>query len=513
MNLSLDKETILEFSSQHKDYIFIAILVIILLAGGWFLYQQSAQSVEEIIQENLAAQAGGPGQNQGTDIVSTETIVNQLLSKRPRSSYEVKRSPFGSPEEQLRMKQQVEAAYQKGRELFEQGEYKNAIQQFDRVISLDVTETRISYDILPSEYKRRAQQAYAKNNLEKILQEAQSKINEGDRLVQSGSNKEAIEAYTSANEQLTEVINSDPEGKEIGPDNLKKVKNLQQTAYDKLMNLQQKSLQQEMDNELANAKQALSGQDMIELLKALYSLNRISQQLESVDPNRTLISRSERNSLSNLVTQIQEKIKNNFSLLVTQADTQFNQSLANEDLQKSKEAIFVLRQAATLQGDQELTQKINDYFIKRVKLLVKKGEEFYQEQKAILDDGQYDNLETQRKELFLNELNSVLAGSANITPDIKNQITSLESKLRTLVKPGPLTDAYEIESVVPSGGSSYKITARDKTTNRPISVYLREGGTNKNTQITLKQVDTDNGFVILSKSGYTDIKVPISSTR
>ncbi len=515
MNLSIDKDALADFCSVYKDYIFLVVLLLVLVVGGWFLYQQSAQSVEDIIQEKISAGAGGVNPDQDDEVVSSEEVVNTLLSKRSSASYEVQRSPFGSQEEQYRKRQEVESAYQKGRELFEAGDYQSAIQQFDRVIALDVTESRISYPVLPSEYKRRAQQEYAKRNLDTILQDARKNIQEGDRLVEAGSKKEAIEAYNKASTSLSNVIDSDPQGQNIGIENLNTVKELQQEAYNKAMNIQREIIREELNQELAESQQVITGQDMIAALKKYFALNQIQQRLDTIDPNSTLISRNERSTLQSRIEQIQNKIAGNFDALIAQAESQFNQALAQEDLVKTQEAIFILRQALNYRpSDKELANKINDFVNQRTNLLIQKATQFYQEQQTILANNEYDKFDENKKKQFINEL-YVLRERGNLTSEQRKQVSELETNLRSLVKPGPLTDAYEIVSVTPGATSRYRIVVRDKTStsNRALTLYLREGEEDKKTQINLKQVDTDNGFVILSKSGYMDVKINISSSQ
>jgi tetratricopeptide (TPR) repeat protein len=517
LNLSLDKDTLLEFCSTKKDQIFLTVLVLVLVMGGWFLYQQSAMSVDDIIQETIGDDSTNPTDRKKDSVVSSENVISTLLSKRAITSYEVKRSPFGSQEEQYRMRQEVESTYQKGKELHEAGDYQAAIQQFDKVISLDVTETRISYPILPSEYKRRAQQEYSKKHLDEIMQAAEKDLQDGNRFVTAGNNKEAIDAFSRASKNLSDVIDSDPDGQNIGVDNLANIKKMQLDAYTKAIEIQRNSIREEMNRELTQSQQVLAGQDMIALLKMYFSLSGIQQKLDiEIDPNGTLISRVDRETLQARITQIQQKVTGNFPELISQAEIQFNEALAQGNLIKSQESIFILRQAlSTRPNDKELANKINDYVSKRTDLVVQKAEQFIQAQQAILANNRFDEFDEQGKKQLLNDLFVLSERGSTLTPDLRKQVLDLQGKLRALTKPGPLTDLYTIVSVTPTG-SRYKIVLQDKDnpSARNRTIYLKEGDpADKNLGISIKQVDTDQGFVILSKSGYIDVQINISASE
>jgi len=317
--LKLDKDTLLEFLDRYKDQLFIGALTLTLVAGGWALYQRSALSVDELIRE-VTEEPDRQGADAQTERVLPQDVVDKLLAKRAPDMYSIKRNPFGSQEEQLRKRDEVKNAYNRGVELFQAGDYETAIQQFDKVIALDVTETRIPYAVLPSEYKRRAQSEFLKRNFDRVLASAKSDLQEGDRLVSTAKMAEAEAVFLRANKNLTEAITADPEGTSVGKENLDTLKQMQTQAFNKLIAVQSSVLKNELQQGVQQAQQMLGQNDLIALLKCNFSLLALQQRLNEVDPNAELIKANERNQVASLVQQIQKRLTDGYADLVVQAD-------------------------------------------------------------------------------------------------------------------------------------------------------------------------------------------------
>jgi len=518
LGLSIDNEAVLEYVSKNKDPLFISVLVIMLLAGGWFLYEKSALSVNAILDEVLRNDPSGrPGAQPDKSVTSTE-VVDNLLKKRAAAESNMKRNPFGSPEDQMKMRQEVEAAYQRGVELFQAGQYDAAIQQFDKVISLDVTETRINYSVLPSEYKRRAQRENLKRNFDRVLANAKADIDEGNRQAQAGAIREAQTVLARADETLRQCIDSDPDGAAIGKENIDQVKTLQQQAFDRLMQIKGQALLGDVNRELGEARTALSGSNFIEMLKKSISLVNVQTEVKAIDPNAKLVSRDQVNQLNSLMEQIQTKVKDNFQALVAQADQQFTEGAVQKDLQKTSQAIAALQMARSFDpNDKDLAKKLTDYAARRADLVMEVSAKFVADQQALLDKSEFEKFDVQTKRQLLTEL--LTLRNINLNAAQKNQASELENKLKALRLPPPVTDDFEVLSIQPPAAGlagKYKIEVMDKTSRGSASkklLYLSEGGMDPRTKIVLKQVDTSNGFVILSKSGYTDAKVEISPKK
>jgi len=518
--LKLDKEALLENIVQYKDQLFIAVLVIIIAVGGWFLYLQSSQSVEQIINEvTTPASPGGAGgpQANGTQELQPEQIVSQIIAKRSSEFYQADRNPFGSPEEQLQKRQQLEESYSRGVDLYKQGQYEAAIGQFDRVISMDVTETRINYPILPSEYKRRAQRENAKENFDRIYQSAQSDIAEGDRLLAAGNQDEALNVYNRANDNLRSVIDSDPQGEAIGEENLQKLKALQSQVSDKLRNLLSTVLQQQVDQSIAQANQVLNGNDYIALTKTLFQLGQVKTQLQQNDPNATLIPRQKHTQLDNIIQQINQKIQTGVATLTSQAQESFAQGLANNDLQATQDAVRAMNQALQVNPQDETFQnQISSMVTQRADMVIQMVQSFIQSQQQVLKQENYDEFDQDQKRRFIQELAQLKSLGGMLDSAKRGTIAELEKQLAALRLPPPVTQAYVVTSINETSPGQFEITVTDKTSRNNIKRTLRrmeEGNRDRTTGITLKQVDTDNGFVILSKSGYTDSKVALPSNN
>lgn len=513
--LKFDKEALIEFSGAYKDQLFLGLLFVALVGGGVYVWGQTSKSVGDIINEvqNAAMTPGGAGDE--SDVVNPEELVQLLTAKRSKDMYQVERNPFGSPEEQMRMREEVQSAYQRGVELFNSGRYQEALDQFDRVIQLDVTETRISYPVLPSEYKRRAMQENARRNMDQILTSAQNDVSEGDRLAQAGETDKALELYNRARNNLASVIDSDPDGSAIGEENLNRVKTLEQQAFRKFINLRGQTLIADLQAAMSNARQVLSGSDYIAMMKSIASLQRLQLEIQQIDPNAELVNRSTRSQVNSLATQIQQKINTNYSALVDQANRQFMTAIQDEDLVKSQESITVLSQARQMNPqDQTLAQTLTDYIKQRADLVIQQAQQFAVQQRDNLAKGDYASFDVQQRDRFIAELNLLLDRNVGLDDDKRGEVLNALNLLKQLRLPPPLTQKFEIRSIEPLG-NSFKIEVRDKETasSRPRTIVLREGRMDASTKISLKQVDTQEGFVILSRSDYMDAKVPLNQSN
>lgn len=515
--VKLDKDTILEFLETRKDVLFITVLIALLIGGGWSLYQKSALSVEQIIDDTMRKpdRAGG----NATAVVVPQDVVTSLLEKRPQSMYKIDRSPFGSPQEQLRIRDELEKTYNRGVELFNAKDFPAAIEQFKKVIDLDVTETRITYAIQPSEYMRRAQREYLKTNFSSMLTSAENDIQEGDRFLSANQLQEAEKVYSRANKTLSEAVTADPEGESVGKDNFTKISALQQSVFQKWQTVQTSMLRGEIQKEVTQAQTLLNQQDLVALMKSMLQLKQVQEHVNLVDPNNAIVPQDQRQPLVTLMTTIQERLKTGFPDLVNQAEAQFTQSLAAKDLLKTKEAIQVMRLALTLNPQEKtLPQKINALVTERAKLVIEQTDLFIAQQQKLLDGQQYDQFDAEGKVKFLDELASLRAlGTGALSNEIRTQITDRETKLkRDIRKPPLLTEEFDITEITKGASDKWNIVVRDKksrTGARTKTLSLSQGAKDTSTQISLTQVDTAKGIVILSKPGCSPTELKISQSK
>ena len=213
------------------------------------------------------------------------------------------------------------------------------MQQFDRVINLDVTESRIAYPTLPSEYKRMSLRENAKKNLDKILSTASNNIQEGDRFQGQSKITESLAAFNAADKALSEILQSDQDGSAIGQANIQKVKELQQQAFNKSVSLRRQTLLNEMTSELNQAQTLSQGSDYIGMMKSIFNLIRLQKDVTLIDPNSDLIKRTTRDRLASLITDLQTKIQGNAPVLISQAEQQFNKSIESQDHVKARKPL------------------------------------------------------------------------------------------------------------------------------------------------------------------------------
>lgn len=517
--VKLDKDTVLEFLETRKDVLFISILVLLLLYGGWFLYQQSAQSVDQIIQKAIQNPDRSGGKADDSKVVIPEEVVTTLVTKRPRTMYDVQKSPFGSPQEQLRIRDELQKTYNRAVELFNANDFPGAIEQFKKVIALDVTESRITYQIQPSEYMRRAQREYLKTNFSGMLTSAENDIKEGDRFMTGSQLQEAEKVYSRANKTLSDALAADPDGAAVGKENFSKIQSMQQSVFQKWQTVQTTVLKNEIQKSVTQAQQLLGQQDLVALTKSWIQLNQVGEHLNLVDPNAAIITQDQRQPMISLVNSINEKLKTGFADLVSQAETQFNQALAEKDLTKTKETVAVMRLAINLNPqDKTLPQKIGALVAARAKLVLELVDQFIAQQQQIIDKQQFDQFDADGKVKFLDELAALRAlGTTALANDLRTQLADRETKLkRDIRKPPLLTEGYDIIEISKGASDKWKIVVRDKvsrTGSLTKTLNLSVGGRDTSTQISLTQVDTEKGFVILSKPGYSATEVKINQNK
>ncbi len=521
MALKLDKDAILELLGRYKDQLFLVLLVVASGYGGWYLYEMSSRTVGEMISDRFEVDTGGPVNGPGGDeIVSTE-VAEKLTAKEAEETYNLESNPFGSPQDQLRIRQQVEAYYKQGIELYEEQRFQESVAMFDKVIELDVTETRIQYPIPPSEYKRRAQSQDAKLNFDRILNSAQSEEAEGDRLAGEGDRREALNAYSRASKLVTDVLDANPD---LPQQNLDQLREVQTSVDQKLRDLQRTIILDDIDQAAQEGQNVLQGNDLVAHIQASFRLNQLQIQINQIDPNAQLIEQSARARVNGLLQRLQSKLKDNFQQIIVQAESQFTTAMQEQDPIKAQEAIFALTQAMNYlqQGQdpsirQEIISKRNGFIQQRAQLVISKAQTFLQEQTQILNQEDYENFDPQTKFRYLQNLNQLLeSGGSAIPAESQQTIQSLMKQLNALTLPPPVTEAYKIISIKPVSptSKSYSVQYIDLSsrTQNPTSATWRDGSMDRRTRITMK-VDTDRGVVILSKPGYTDAEVPLSASE
>ena len=162
----------------------------------------------------------------------------------------------------------------------------------------------------------------------------------------------------------------------------------------------------------------------------------------------------------------------------------------------------------------ELQTKLKDFVVRRSQLVVQLAQGFYNKQKQILDSQKQDQFDQNGKVAWMQEINNLRrSGGKDITPDLNNQIIAVENQLKGLRLPPQLSEEFDFIKLTVSTGNAIKIDYKEKNATaltRPASLLLKEGQNDRRTKITVKQVDTANGFVILSKLGCSDTKVPLS---
>ena len=269
-------------------------------------------------------------------------------------------------------------------ELLNQGQYQQAMNQFDQVIALDVTETRIKYPVLPSEYKKRAQREYAKGNIDAILTSAGNDLAEGRNHMQQGQRDQALAVYRRANDNLNSVVDADPQGEVIGQENLKKILDLQKQVQSEYFNLWKTVLNNDIDQVLSQAQTAVSGTDYVAMSKAVLQVNRVQLELRNTTQTAQLVPQAKVQQINTLNEQLISKLKTGASTLVEQAQQQLADAIANNDLVQSQDAVTALRQALNFDQSPELRSQVTAALEQRAKMVLDQAENFYQAQSGFI---------------------------------------------------------------------------------------------------------------------------------
>lgn len=514
MALKLDKDSLLEFLGKNKDQLFLAVLVVAAAYGGWYLYSSSSRPADQIIKDYIQDSPGGVDEEER--ITSTE-VADKLTAKVEEAKFELEANPFGSPEAQLRVRQEIENYYRQGVDMLNAQRYQEAIAMFDRVIELDVTESRIRYPVSPSEYKRRAQSLDATQNFDRILNTAQTEAAEGDRLAGAGQQRDALVPYERASKLVSDVLDSSPD---LADTQLDQLRQIQTTVDQKLRNIQKTIIIQEVNKAAQEANSVLQSNDLVKHILASSTLAQIQVQINSIDPNAQLIDQSVRGNVSSLLQRLQGKLKDSLPMIISQAETQFNTAIQAKDEIKAQQAIFALTQALNYvqqsqdtSARQDIMTKRNNFISMRAQLVVEKAQAFYQEQNQILTQNNYDQFDQTGKIRYLKELNQLLDAGKAIDANMQQTIQTLMSQINALKLPPPVTEKYEILEIklASSTSNTYSVKYVDKQgrSQKARNATWREGLEDRQTKITMK-VDTDRGVVILSSPGYTDAEVPLT---
>ncbi len=496
MAASISKDQIIEFIGKYRD---ILVLVLILALAGWAylqLREPLAKSVEDIIAEGVRNRGqAGEGQ-QGVD---AGELVQELESKRPFSVYRKARNPFGTPAEQLRLRQEVKQLYETGINLYKNGKYELAIQQFNRVIRMDVTETRIEYPIPPSEYIRLAERQVKIRDLDNIVAQADQKIQQAQGLENSDTNR-AIKMYESAHADLKGLLEVDPQGEAMGQARFDQITNQVAQLEQTITNLKRQTLSQNVSaatNDLSRALEQAST-DVFSLVLASVQAREVQAEMNEVDPNGEVVATQARNQLGSLIQRAESTLADSLESIAQQARQNVSDAAKAGEFERTHQLVESFVQLAKQYPDND-TLTAAELEILSVYLggVAEAGRQELKRITEAFQQGDYSSYDPEKKQQVMGHISRALTLGAILTDTDRAQLAKLEDTLRRLEPPPPLDSAYDLLEFRPTGGV-YRVRLKVKETGKEVSLRLRPRRKD-DTGFRLGQVDTKNRVVILSK--------------
>ncbi|HOE11203.1 MAG TPA: hypothetical protein PLQ35_04180 [bacterium] len=496
MAASINKEQIIELVSKYRD---ILVLVGLLALAGWgYTRIQGALSmtVEDRIRMEVEGVKGGGSKSQALD--STK-LVQELENKRSPAVYSRLKNPFGTPAEQLRLRQEVQQMYQKGEDLFKNEKYEQAIQQFNRLLRLDVTETRIEYPVRPSEYIRMAEQRLNLRNLETTLAQVRQNSEQAAALVSSSPDR-AIDLYEPALAALKNLIEADPKGEAMGQDRFKEVSSLATEIEQTVTKLKRDRLAATF-NQITTALSTAAQQgpnNATTLLPVLGQAREILQEAQQVDPEFSVVPAARRTELQTLTDNTDKMLVDSAETVAEQVRTSVANAVAQGDFNTANAQIKSFAALCSRHPDNGIlaTAQVEMLSSYLSAVIGSAGKELTRITEAIAkgDTAAYDEA---KKEAVLEQVVQALTLGPLLTERDRTQLLQIEEKLRR-AKPMPtLNTAYDLVSFN-RVGNRYRITLKSKADGKDIPLTL-ELKRKDPSGFVLGQVDSKKHTVILSK--------------
>ncbi len=496
MAASISKDQIVELIGKYRD---ILVLVLIIALAGWGylqLRESLAKSVEDIIEEGIRSTGQGGAGQQGIDVGQ---LVQSLESKRPFSVYQQKRSPFGTPAEQLKLRQEVKQLYENAVSLYKSGKYELAVQQFNRVIRMDVTETRIEYPIPPSEYIRLAERQVKIRDLDNILAQANQKIEQA-RSQESTAPNRAIEQYESALADLKGLVGVDPQGDAMGQAKLNQITGLISQVEQTVTNLKRQTLGQNVSaatNNLNNALQEAST-DVFSLVLALAQGREVQSEVKEVDPDASVVSTQARNQLDTLLQRAENTLADSLDSVAQQARQNVADAVQNGNFARAHQLVEAFVELGKQYPDNDtLTAAQIEVLSTYFGGVMEAGRQELAAIREAFQQGEYSSYDPERKKAVVEDISRALRLGPVLSDTDRTQLAQLEDTLRRLEPPPPLDSAYDLVEFRPTGGI-YRVQMTEKETGEEVSLRLRPRRKDES-GFRLGQVDMKNRVVILSK--------------
>ncbi len=503
--MALDKDAILEALYKFRDQIVIVILIGLAAYGAYAVWDDYSRTPEEILNDALPPpRADGPKDD---PVDRAKDTVDGLLNRPPVAVVIGRKNPFGTPEQQLRLRQELEAAYQSALEEFRNKNYQAAIDILEKeVIRRDVTETRINYAVSPSEMIRQCHFALTRANMDEVVSRADQAYQAGNAALSSNQRQDALRQLRDALTDYNRVIEVDPQGSELGEEKLKTINQRVTELSEKVLKLQRDILSQSIEQARQQLASARSGSDPIALITAIGRVRAAANELVTIDSDLSIFSQSERDAINENLQAAQKEAAASLPAAIAAVrasliDTPIEQQ-ALEDVGRNLLVLFETLHLVKVNQDTEsgpaAVAVISDY----VDALASAMQDLEKKLDSALKNEEFDIFETGNQAKLMEIAQAVLQSGLPIQTGKRNQLADSRASLEALQPPPALDSDYELVSFT-KRRNYYNITMHNKQSDKTETLPPLQLDKKHSSGFKLLEVDTDQGIIILSKSpGY-----------
>ncbi len=499
--MALDRDALVDALFRYRDQIVILILIGIAVYGGYSVMDQYNQTVDDIIDEKLKNEArGGPGDE---DPETAKKVVAGLLNKPPLVQLTRVKNPFGTPEEQLRLREELVEAYNQAFDAFRLEKYQEAIQILEeQVIPRDVTETRITYTVAPSEMIRQAEVALTRLNMDEVVARADADFRSGQTAL-GGNPIKALKMLRQALGDYQRVLEVDPEGKKLGEQRLGEMQTRVTQLTDQVLKLQRDTLRRSISQARQDLQAAQSSGNPSALVLSIARMRSAWLELEAIDSDQSIVPPTEREAIDKEFQAAQTTSLDTLPNVVDSVKQQLaSGTLLEQNPQEIQSSLILLRESLQLSQaspKQDMAQPVLQVIRDYAEIVVTTMKETQGQLAKALEDEKYDAFDENAQKRLIATGQQLADSGLPPRASLRNRVAEMVAKLKELTLPPLLSDAYEVVAFRASSKRYYRVTVREKGTEtaEPFNLELEKKG---NKGFILLKVDTDLGSIILSKS-------------
>ena len=413
------------------------------------------------------------------------------------------KNPFGTPEEQLRLREELVEAYNQAFDAFRLEKYQEAIQILEeQVIPRDVTETRITYTVAPSEMIRQAEVALTRLNMDEVVARADADFRSGQTAL-GGNPIKALKMLRQALGDYQRVLEVDPEGKKLGEQRLGEMQTRVTQLTDQVLKLQRDTLRRSISQARQDLQAAQSSGNPSALVLSIARMRSAWLELEAIDSDQSIVPPTEREAIDKEFQAAQTTSLDTLPNVVDSVKQQLaSGTLLEQNPQEIQSSLILLRESLQLSQaspKQDMAQPVLQVIRDYAEIVVTTMKETQGQLAKALEDEKYDAFDENAQKRLIATGQQLADSGLPPRASLRNRVAEMVAKLKELTLPPLLSDAYEVVAFRASSKRYYRVTVREKGTEtaEPFNLELEKKG---NKGFILLKVDTDLGSIILSKS-------------